>query len=134
MFDQFMKGFESYKMPQFDTSKLFAIQQKNVETFASVAKSLSESTQELARKSAEYAQQNVEAAINASSEVFSTTAPEQNAAKQGDFVKKAAATSTKQAKELTELATKTQFSALETLNQRFNESIEETKELAKKAA
>ena len=134
MFDQFMKGFESYKLPQFDSNKLFAIQQKNVETFTAIAKEFGESAQEIAQKSAAYAQENVEAVISASSEVFSTTAPDQNAAKQGELAKKSAAKSTKQAKELTELATKTQFKAFDTLNKRFGESIEEAKELAKKAA
>ncbi len=134
MFDQFMKGFESYKLPQLDTSKLFAIQQKNIEAFAAVAKEMGESVQEIAQKSAAYAQENVEAAISASNEVFSSTAPDQNAAKQGEFVKQSASTNTKQAKEITDLATKTQFKAMETLNKRFNASIEEAKELAKKAA
>lgn len=134
MFDQFMKGFESYKLPEFDATKLFTIQQKNVEAFASVAKSFGESTQEIATKSAQYAQQNIEAAISVSSEVFSTTAPDQNAAKQSEFAKKTAGETSKQAKELTELATKAQFKATDALNKRFNESIEETKELAKKAS
>lgn len=131
MFDQFTKGFQSFKFPQVDAGKFFAIQQKNVETLSSVAQAWGESTQEFAKKTTEFAQQNVESALNASRDVFTTSAPEQNAAKQGEFAKKTVATCTKQARELADLATKSQFKAFETLNKRFNENVEEVTELAK---
>lgn len=134
MFESFTKGFESFKMPQFDSSKLFAMQQKNVETFAAIAQSFGETSQELARKTAEFTQQNVESALNAGRDAMTTSAPDQNAAKQGEFAKKAASTYTKQAKELTDLATKSQFKTFDTLNKHLSETVEEAKELAKQAA
>ncbi|MDG1287214.1 MAG: phasin family protein [Rickettsiales bacterium] len=134
MFDQFMKGFQSFKAPQIDTSALVALQKKNVENFTAISQAFGDATQEFTKKSAAFAQANTEAAMSASRDVFSATAPEEKAAKQGELAKKTVATCTKQVKELTELATKSQLKALETMNKHFNESVEDAKNLAKKAA
>ncbi len=133
MFDQFTKGFQSFKVPQFDTSAFVAMQQKNIENFTAISQAFGESTQEFAKKTAEFAQANTEAAISASRDVFTTTAPDQNAAKQSELAKKTLATCTKQAKELTEMATKSQFKAFEAMNKHFNETVEEAKNFAKAA-
>jgi len=134
MLDQFMKGMQSFKTPQFDATKFISMQQKNAETFTTLAQSYGETAQEFAKKTAEFVQQNVESAINASRDVLTSTAPDQNAAKQGDYAKKTLATATKQARELTDMATKTQYKAFDMLSKRFGETIDEAKELAKTAA
>ncbi len=134
MFESFNKLFQSYKLPEFDNTKFSELQKRNIELFTANIQSYSDSMQEIARKSGEYAQKNFEDALEATREVFSTSTPEQNTAKQTDFVKKSTANYTKQARELTELSTQTHFKTLEKINKHIDSTAEEVKKMAKKAA
>jgi phasin family protein len=130
MYDQFMKSFQAFKTPQFDTAKLAAAQQKNITNMTSIMQHYGETAQTLAQKATEFAQQNVETAMNASREIMTTTAPEKNISNQGDFVKKAATTFAKQSKEFTKIATDAQVKAVEAATKQFGETIDDLKTAA----
>ncbi len=124
MFDQFMKGFSTFKAPQFDATKMFAIQQKNTEVLSTTIQEWSEATQEIMKKSVEFAKQNAEESMNFSRD-FDMKAPEKNLAAQGEYMKKTLDSCTKQASELNKLATESQSKVMETLSARFKETLEE---------
>ena len=123
MFDQFMKGFEAYKMPQFDAGKVITQQQKSMQEMTGLMQEMGQSAQAIAQKATEFAQSNVQESIKASQDIFTTTTPDQNLAKQGEFIKKTVANCTKQAKELNKLSTETQFKVVENFNKRVAESF-----------
>jgi phasin family protein len=132
--DQFFKGFQGFKFPQVDFNDFFAMQRKNLEAFSAANQIISEGAQTIARRGTEFVRENVEEALNASRDLMTTNAPEKNAGKQTEFAKSAVKNGLSQFREVTEMATKSQFEAFDILSNRFAASVEEAKTLAEKTA
>lgn len=131
--DQFFKGFKGFQYPQIDMNEVFSVYRKNLEAFSAANQIMSEGAQTIARRGAEFMRDNVEESLNATRELMTTNTPEKNAAKQAEYTKQAAQNSMNQFREVTEMATKSQFEAFDVLSNRFASSIEETKTIAEKA-
>lgn len=125
---------QTFKTPAVDMNKFFTLQRKNIEAFSAATQALSEGTQAIARRGAEFVRDHVEEALNTSREVMAAgAAPDKAMEKQGDFAKSVIENTVDQLREVTEMATKTQFEAFDILSSRFSRSVEEAKGLAEKA-
>jgi phasin family protein len=126
---------QAFKTPAVDMNKFFTLQRKNIEAFSAATQALSEGTQAIARRGAEFVRDHVEEALTTSREVMAAgSAPDKAMEKQGEFAKNLFENAVDQLREVTEMATKTQFEAFDILSSRFSRSVEEVKDIAGKAA
>lgn len=127
-------SFPQFQAPQLDANKFFTLQRKNIEAFASAAKAVNEGAQAIARRGAEFLRDNMEDALSASREVVSTgSAPDKALAKQADYAKTVLRNSAEQLREMSEMASRTQFEAFDILSSRVSRSVEEVKDFSSKA-
>ena len=131
--DQFFKGFQGFKFPQVDANDVFGLYRKNLEAFSAANQIVSEGAQTIARRGTEFLRDNVEETLNATREMMTSSSPEANAQKQSDFAKQAMQNGMNQFREVTEMATKSQFEAFDVLSNRFASNVEEAKNIAAKA-
>lgn len=126
---------QAFQAPTVDVNKLMTLQRKNIEAFSAATQALSEGTQAIARRGADFVREHMEEALNTSREVMAAgSAPDKAIEKQGDFAKSLFENTVEQLCEVTEMATKTQFEAFDILSSRFSRSVEEAKNFAEKKA
>ena len=126
-----MDAFKGFQAPQLDMNKLFTLQRKNIEAFSAAAKAMNDGAQAIARRSAEFARENMEDALSTSRDVVSSgSAPDKAMAKQADFAKSFVKNSAEQLREMSEMASKTQFEAFDILTSRFSRATEEVNDFA----
>lgn len=132
MYNDVFKIFGDFKTPAFDFNSLFELQRRNVEAFAAANQVVAEGVQAIARRQAEVVRNNVDTVLNASKDLVAGGTPEINVEKQAALTKNLFEKSLANAREVSEMVTKSSFEAFDLLNKRASESIEEMGKVASK--
>ena len=132
MYKDVFKVFGDFKTPAFDFNSLFELQRRNVEAFAAANQVVAEGVQAIARRQAEVVRNNVDTVLNASKDLVAGGTPEINVEKQAALTKNLFEKSLANAREVSEMVTKSSFEAFDLLNKRASESIEEFGKVAAK--
>jgi phasin family protein len=122
------------KMPLVDVEQLMAIQRKNIEAFTAANQLTVEGVQALLRRQAEIVKETVEEAGSMVSELVAAGTPEDKMVRQVELLKSAYEHAISNAKELAELASKSNGEAAEIIAGRITDSLDEIKGVAKKTA
>lgn len=131
MYDQFMKGFQSFQMPQFDASRAVSMQQRNIEIASQTAQMFQEFAQGYAQKASEYSQQLTEQSVNAARDIYTTPTPDQNFARQGDYISKTLRSLGKQSKEMAKMTADSQSKLFDTFSKQIEQNIDDSREFFK---
>lgn len=126
------KMFSGFNFPGMDMQALMATQRKNLEAFTQANQLAVEGFQAFAKMQADLTRDAIEEVQAMAREWAQTAAPEEKFQKQAAFAKQALAKGVSNARELAELAGKTQAETFEVLNKRFTESLDELTAFAKK--
>jgi len=126
------KMFAGFTFPGFDAQALMASQRKNLEALTQANQLAVSGFQAFARMQAELTRDAFDEASAMMRDWTETAAPEAKLQKQAAFAKQALAKGVSNARELAELAAKTQAETFEVLNKRFTESLDEMTSFAKK--
>lgn len=128
-----MKQMGEFKIPSLDMEVAAATQRKNIEALARASQLAVESMQAIAHRQSEIFRSTMEEASSAARELMAADGPEEKAAKQAEIFKDAFQRAVTNIRELVELVAKSQADAIEVVNQRFAESLDEVKSaIAKK--
>lgn len=130
----FFKSFQNFNTPSVDMNELINIGRRNMEAASAANQALIEGAQAINKRSAEVMQNNIEKCISASRDVLGSKTPETNAAKQSEVSKEIFETCVSSTREISEMASKSAFEAFDVINKRCAEAMEETSNIAKKAA
>lgn len=144
LFDvDFTKLLGDFKMPTsmpslpmampIDMDQLMAISRKNIEAFTAANQLTVEGVQALMRRQAEIVKETVEEASSMMTELVAAGTPEDKMARQVELIKSAYEHAMTNAKELSELAAKSNGEAAEIISSRITSSLDEIKGVAKKA-
>lgn len=112
-----------FKMPNVEA--LMACQRKNVEAVTSANQMAMESIQTFVQRQADIARQSFEAAMAMIQAVMNAQTPEEKMAKQTDAMKDAMERCVSNLKELTDMATRSQYQAMDAISSRVSESLDE---------
>lgn len=127
----FTKMFSELKLPAMpDMNAMMKAHQRNMETLTTANRMALEGAQAVARRQGEIAQQSMTELTEAMSALAGTATPQEKAAKQAELVKHAYERAVGNLRELGDLISKSNGEAIEVLNQRFAESMDEVKALA----
>ncbi len=127
------KMFADMKLPSMpDMSALMAAHQRNIEALTAANKVAMEGAQAFARRQAEIVQQSVGELTEAMKSFAGVDAPQDKAAKQAELLKHAYERGVANLRELGDLISRSNTEAVELLNRRFAEAMEEVKTLAGK--
>lgn len=124
----FSKILSDFKVPGVDVEAVLATQRKNIEALTAANQLAFEGVQALVRRQSEILRQSLEQASHLLQEVLAAGTPEEKVAKQAELLKAAFERALVNAKELTELMTKSNHEASEVISKRVSESLEELKE------
>ncbi|MDR3514619.1 MAG: phasin family protein [Azospirillaceae bacterium] len=124
----FSKILSEFKVPGVDVEAVLATQRKNIEALTAANQLAFEGVQTLVRRQTEILRQTLEQASQVLQEALGAGTPEEKVAKQAELVKAAFERALVNAKELTELVTKSNHEAAEVISNRVRESLEELKE------
>lgn len=119
------KVFGDFKVPAFDFNSLFEVQRRNIEAFTAANQVVTEGVQNIARRQAETFRNNVDSVLSASKELAAGGAPEVSVEKQATLTKALWEKSLANAREVSEIVTKSSFEAFDVLNKRAAESFDE---------
>lgn len=131
MFDM-PKQMGDFKFAPFDMEGVVAAQRKNMEALAQANQLAVESFQAVARRQSEIFRSVLEEASVAAREVMAAGSPEEKAAKQTDLMKDAFQRAIANTREMSELLAKSQYEALDVVQKRVLESLDEIKTLIAK--
>lgn len=131
MFDM-PKQMGDFKFAPVDMEGLVAAQRKNVEALAQANQLAVESMQAIARRQSEIFRSMMEEASTAMREVMAAGSPEEKAAKQTEIAKEAFKRAIVNMRELAELVSKSQNEALDVVQKRVADSLDEIKTLVAK--
>ncbi len=131
MFDM-PKQMGDFKFAPFDMEGVVAAQRKNMEALAQANQLAVESFQAVARRQSEIFRSVLEEASVAAREVMAAGSPEEKAAKQTDLMKDAFQRAIANTREMSELLAKSQYEALDVVQKRVLESMDELKSLLAK--
>ncbi len=119
------------RVPGMDAEKLVEAQRKNIEALAAANKTAADGMQAVMTRQAEILKRSMEEATAAMQEMLSAGAPEDQVAKQVEITKDGFESAISNMRELSEMMSKSQNEALDILNTRIAESLEEFKALSK---
>lgn len=127
------KMFGDLQVPGFDPAALAAAQQKNLDAVAAANKRALEGYQAMVKRQAEIFQQTMQevAEMMRQSATGGTAGP--NTARQAEFARQAVERTMANLRELTEMASKTNSEAFDTINRRMTENLEELRNSFAKA-
>lgn len=126
----FFKAWSEFKLPAFDANTVLAAQRKNMEVLSAANQVISESVQAISRRQAEVMRSNVENVLKASKEIWSNKSPETNTAKQAELAKSLYESAVSNAREISEMASKSSFEAFDLISKRAAESLSEINKAA----
>jgi phasin family protein len=126
------KQMGDFKFAAVDMEGVVATQRKNIEALAQANQLAVESMQAIARRQSEIFRSMMEEASSAMREVMAAGSPEEKAAKQAEIVKEAFTRAVTNMRELADLVTKSQTEALEVVQKRVADSLDEIKTLVAK--
>ena len=125
---------EQFKVPGVDMQAMMETQRKNIEAITNANKIAMEGAQAIARRQTESLRQAMEEARSTMSELAAAGAPEEKLAAQTEITRKAFETAIANMRELAEMGAKSNSEALEQINARVSESLEEIREAIEVAA
>ena len=102
-------------------------QRRNIEAFTAASLAALEGLQSLAKRQAEMVRQSVDESNKAMKEMFAAGSPEEKAARQAELTKAAFERAVANTRELTQLVARSQNEAIDVLNKRVAESLDEVK-------
>ncbi len=109
----------------FDYNQLLNTQRRNLEAASEASQAIVENVQAISRRQAEIAREQVEGALKASKDIFTSGTPETNMAKQAAYAKNAFEGALSNMREVSEMAAKSCFEIFDVVTSRASESIEE---------
>jgi phasin family protein len=134
-FPDFTRFFAEMKLPSLpDVEALVAANRRNMETFAAANRVALEGAQAVARRHMEIVQQSMAEMTEAMKALASPETPHAKAARQAELLKQAYQKAVANMKELRDLIQQSNTEAMEVLNRRFAEALDEVKNLAEKGA
>jgi phasin family protein len=132
--DEFMKLFAEFRMPQFgDLEGLAQAQRRNLEALTAANRVALEGAQAVARRHMEIVQSAMGEMTEAMRGMTGTENPQDRAARQAELLKSGYERAVSNMKEIADLIQKSNGEALEVLNRRFAEAMEELRQMAGKA-
>ena len=130
----FTKVFADLKLPALPDMEAFvSANRKNMETLSATNRVALEGAQAVARRHMEIMQQSMTEMSEAMRALATTDAPQAKAAKQAELLKTAYEHAMANMKELSDMIRQANNEALELINKRFAEAMDEVKALADKA-
>ena len=124
----------AFKLPGVDSEALIQAQKKNFEAVAKANRVAFEGAQALAQRQAEIFRQAMEASLGAFKELTATGSTEDRFAKQAEIAKQAFETAVVNSRELVDMGAKSNGKAVELINARVAEGLDEFKTAIKTAA
>jgi phasin family protein len=121
------KQMGDFKFAAVDMEGVVATQRKNIEALAQANQLAVESMQAIARRQSEIFRSMMEEASSAMREVMAAGSPEEKAAKQTEIVKDAFQRAVLNMRELAELVAKSQTEAMDVVQKRVADSLDEIK-------
>ncbi len=129
----FTRMLADMKMPAMpDMEPMIAASRRNMETFSAANRVALEGAQTVARRHMEIMQQTMTEMTDAMKAMASPEAPQAKAAKQAELLKQTYEHAVANFKELGDLIQRSNAEAMELLNRRFTEAMNEVKMLAEK--
>ncbi|SMF46102.1 phasin family protein [Tistlia consotensis] len=126
-FSDFKKWSEQFQVPGLDMQAMMEAQRKNLEAIGQANKIAVEGAQALAQRQMEILRSTMEEASKVMSDLAASGTPEERMAKQADVVREAFERAISNMRELAELGAKSNTEALDTINKRISESLDEIK-------
>jgi phasin family protein len=130
----FTKLFADFRMPGVDVNSLLAAQRRNMEALTNANRVAFEGMQAVAQRQAEILRQSMEEATKVASDLMTNGTPEQRIAKQTEIAKIAMEKALANMRELSEMMAKSNGEAVNLINQRMTESLDEVKKAIDAAA
>ncbi len=130
-FADFTKFFGDFKLPQFDYNSVFSIHRRNIEALSTANQVVNEGFQAVTKRQVEQTKSNIEDLLSAVRDLWTTTSPEAQAAKQANLAKHLVEKTIVHVRELAEMASKSSFEAFDVVNRRVVDSLEEGSKNAK---
>ncbi len=129
--EDFARMMTDMRVPGVDPEQIVTTQRKNIEALAAANKTAAEGMQAVMTRQAEILKRSMEEATAAVQEMMSAGAPEDQVAKQVEITKDGFETAISNMRELAEMMSKSQNEAMDILNSRVAESMEEFKKLSR---
>lgn len=130
----FTKFFADFRMPGVDVNTLLSAQRRNMEALTNANRVAFEGIQAVAQRQAEILRQSMEEATKVASDLMTNGTPEQRIAKQTEIAKIAMEKALANMRELSEMVAKSNSEAVNLINQRMTESLDEVKKAIDTAA
>jgi phasin family protein len=125
---------EQFKLPGVDTNVFLETQQKNLEAVAKANKVALDGVQAVAQRQTEIVRQAFEESATALQALATVETPQARMAKQAELFKQAFEASMANFRELAEISAKSNGEAVELLNSRLSQSMDEVGQAINKAA
>lgn len=129
----FSRMFGDLKMPGFDPSAMAATQQKNLDAIAAANKRALEGYQTLIKRQAEIFQETMQEFAKVMQQSAMSGTAQGGLTKQSELLHQSVEKCLANIRELTEIASRTNTEAFETINRRLSENLEELKKGFEKA-
>jgi phasin family protein len=131
----FTRLFADMKLPSLpDMDTFVAANRKNMEAFTAANRVALEGAQAVARRHMEIMQQSIAELTEAMKSLATTETPQDKAARQAEMLKRAYERAVANMKELSDLIQQSNTHALQLINARFAEAMDEVKVLAQKSS
>ena len=124
-FVDFTQFADQFKLPAVDTSAVLDAQRKNIEAISVANRLAFEGFQAVAQRQAEIVRKSVEDAASVVTQMTTVGKPEETLAKQADLVKQGYQQAIANGRELLEMSAKSNGEAVEVINKRVTESLDE---------
>jgi phasin family protein len=118
-----------WKVPGLDTKAMLDAQRKNIEAIAAANRVAIEGAQAVARRQAEILRQAMQETSKVMQDLASSGAPEEKLVKQADVARQAFEAAVANMRELAEMSAKSNSEAIEVVNKRVSESLDEIKDM-----
>ncbi|MCW5745785.1 MAG: phasin family protein [Alphaproteobacteria bacterium] len=128
----FTKAFGEFKMPAFGVEALVEAQRKNVAAFTAANQTAFEAVKSAAQRQADMIKLATEEFSKAASELMTVASFEEKAAMQADVAKKAYEGAVANIRELADIVAKGNAEAIDLVNKRIAEALDEMKVLVAK--
>lgn len=130
----FTKMMGNFKMPGVDMEAMMAAQRKNVEALTNANRVAAEGMQAVAKRQAEIMAEAMAQVSELSKQMGNVNNPQEMTAKQAEIAQQLFEKALKDMRELAEMMNKANVNAFEVINTRFNESIEEMRQMMSQIA
>jgi len=128
----FTKAFGEFKVPTFDVEILVEAQRKNVAAITAANQTAFEAVKSAAQRQGDMIKAATEEFSKAASELMSAATFEEKAAKQTDVAKKVYETTVANMREIADIVAKGNAEALDLVNKRITEALDEIKAVVAK--